>query len=134
MLRKGSRNRVPHSHCIGFGGCTVKNSETKVTANEQNSDPMKENYIMSGAKVGKLAQLGAIATAVLASTCCWLPLLLIALGISVGTISATIAAWRWVILPITFVFLAVAFYFTYRRPKFTAEKEYRNGIEGDAAD
>ena len=67
--------------------------------------------------VGAVAQVGALVSAIVASACCWLPLLLIGFGVSGGALSATFEAWRPVFLPVTFVLLAFAFYFTYRRPK-----------------
>ncbi len=65
----------------------------------------------------RLAQAGALFSAILASACCWLPLLLIAFGVSGGALSATFEAYRPVLLPVTFLLLGVAFYFTYRKPK-----------------
>lgn len=70
--------------------------------------------------VGLWATGGSLISAVLSSACCWLPLLLLAFGIAGGTLSATFAAWRPVLLPVTFLLLGVAFYFTYRRPKALA--------------
>ena len=72
-------------------------------------------------KVGLLAQAGALLGAILASACCWLPLLLVALGVGGGTLSATFEAWRPFLLPVTFAMLGLAFYFTYRRPKPAAQ-------------
>ncbi len=66
--------------------------------------------------VGAVAQVGALASAIVASACCWLPLLLIAFGVSGGALSATFEAWRPVFLPVTFALLAFAFNFTYRKP------------------
>lgn len=74
---------------------------------------------MSGRVV---AQFAALFTAILASACCWLPLLLIAFGVSGGALSAKFEAWRPVLLPVTFVLLAVAFYLTYRRPGAASAK------------
>jgi copper chaperone CopZ len=67
-------------------------------------------------KAGPIAQAGALTAAILASACCWLPLLLIAFGVSGGALSAKFEALRPVLLPVTFVLLALAFYFTYRKP------------------
>ncbi len=64
-----------------------------------------------------IAQVGALASALLASVCCWLPLLLIAFGVSGGALASRFTAMRPVLLPITFLLLALAFYFTYRKPK-----------------
>ncbi len=69
---------------------------------------------------GVVAQFGALASAMVASACCWLPLLLIAVGVSGGALAATFEAWRPVLLPVTFVLLGVAFYFTYRKPEVSA--------------
>lgn len=70
---------------------------------------------------GVLAQVGALASALVASACCWLPLLLIAVGVSGGALSATFGAWRPVLLPVTFALLGLAFYFTYRKPRAAAQ-------------
>lgn len=64
-----------------------------------------------------ITQAGAVVAALLASVCCWLPLLLIAFGVSGGAVAASFTAMRPVLLPITFLLLALAFYFTYRKPK-----------------
>ena len=68
-------------------------------------------------KAGTAAQAGALITAILASACCWLPLLLIAFGVSGGALSAKFEAVRPALLPVTFALLGLAFYFTYRKPK-----------------
>ncbi len=61
-----------------------------------------------------LAKVGALLAATLSSACCWLPLLLIALGISSGTLAAQFAAFRPILLPIAFALLGLAFFLTYR--------------------
>lgn len=68
-------------------------------------------------KAGLMTVAGALISAVLASACCWLPLLLIAFGASGGALSARFEAMRPFLLPVTFIFLGLAFYFTYRKPK-----------------
>jgi copper chaperone CopZ len=68
-------------------------------------------------KAGSIAQAGALISAILASACCWLPLLLIAFGVSGGALAAKFEAARPVLLPVTFVLLGLAFHFTYRKPK-----------------
>lgn len=81
---------------------------------------------------GLLAQVGALASAIVASACCWLPLLLIAVGVSGGALSATFEAWRPVLLPITFALLGLAFYFTYRKPKATTHPSGGTAAGGEA--
>jgi len=88
--------------------------------NEKQS-AMKKSRINAGA----LAQVGALTSAVISSACCWLPLLLLAFGVSGGALSATFKAWRPILLPVTFLFLGIAFFLTYRKPKKAAQ-----GLDG----
>ncbi len=91
----------------------------------------------TGEKVGKtgtlrasvVAQLGAVGSALIASACCWLPLLLVVFGVSGGALSARFAELRPVTLPVTFLFLGVAFYFTYRKPRAYSSGGEESGVE-----
>lgn len=91
-----------------------------------------EPCVASRLDAGAVAQIGALMSAIVASACCWLPLLLIALGISGGALSATFEAWRPVFLPVTFLLLGMAFYFTYRIPKGMTASGSDTGAAGDA--
>ena len=71
-------------------------------------------------RAGRLALVGGLVSAVVASACCWLPLLLVAVGVSGAAVSATFENYRPLFLTLTFGFLAVAFYLAYR-PKKTSE-------------
>ncbi len=66
-------------------------------------------------RAGRWATGGAIVAAVLSSACCWLPLSLIALGISAGGIGAFFEAYRVAFLGATAVLLGTGFYFVYVR-------------------
>jgi len=66
---------------------------------------------------GLLAAGGAIVAAMLSSACCWLPLSLIALGVSAGSIGTFFDAYRIHFLSLTAVMLVGGFYFVYRKPK-----------------
>ena len=68
-----------------------------------------------GRKLGVLATVGAVFTAVLSSACCWLPLLLIAFGASAAGVSGFFEAYRFWFLGATGVLLAVGFYLVYFR-------------------
>ena len=61
-----------------------------------------------------IAKVGTLASAVLASSCCWLPLLLVAVGVSGAGIAATLEAYRPFFMGVTFLFLAMAYYFAFR--------------------
>ncbi len=65
----------------------------------------------------KIAKIGTIISAIMASACCWLPLLLLAVGVSGAGIAATLETYRPLFMAVTFVFLGAAFYFTYRPKK-----------------
>jgi copper chaperone CopZ len=63
----------------------------------------------------QIANVGTLVSAILASSCCWLPLLLIAVGVSGAGIASALESYRPVFSVLTVGFLATAFYFTYRR-------------------
>lgn len=58
--------------------------------------------------------VGAIAAAVLASACCWLPLLLIAVGASAAGFGAVFDRWRPFLLAVMAGLLAWGFWLAYR--------------------
>ncbi len=77
---------------------------------------------MSG-RGGMLAAFGSVLAAVVASACCWLPLLLLAFGVSAAGISAQFEAVRPYFLGGAAVLLAGGFYFTYFRKQACAPGE-----------
>lgn len=64
-----------------------------------------------------IAKVGAVISAIMASACCWLPLVLLAVGASGAGIAAAMEAYRPLFTVVTFGFLATAFYFAYRPRK-----------------
>lgn len=68
-------------------------------------------------KSGALAMTGGLVAAIAASACCWLPLLLLSLGVSGAAAGAAFERYRPILLTATFLLLGVAFYFAYcKRP------------------
>lgn len=67
-----------------------------------------------------IAKVGTVVSAIVASSCCWLPLVLLAVGVSGAGIASTLEAYRPLFIVGTFSFLGTAFYFTYRLKKVTA--------------
>jgi len=67
-----------------------------------------------------IAKVGTVLSAIMASSCCWLPLLLLAVGVSGAGIAATLASYRPLFIVVTALFLGAAFYFTYRPRHATA--------------
>lgn len=60
---------------------------------------------------------GSVLAALIASACCWLPLLLVTLGVSAAGVSAQFEIVRPYFLGLTVVLLGAGFYFSYfRRP------------------
>lgn len=71
-----------------------------------------------GQRTGVLAVAGSVLSALAASACCWIPLLLIAFGVSVGGVSAWLEQYRWLFLGLTAILLGTGFYFVYfRKPQ-----------------
>ena len=70
----------------------------------------------------RIAKIGTILSAIVASSCCWLPPLLIGLGVlfgfsadrMIGVMKGSIETYRPVFMVVTFGFLGTAFYLTYR--------------------
>ncbi len=71
-------------------------------------------HVSAGSGGELIAKIGTVISAIVASSCCWLPLVLLAVGISGVGIAATLEAYRPLFIAVTFGFLAAAFYFTYR--------------------
>ena len=61
-----------------------------------------------------VAKIGTVVSAIMASSCCWLPVLLLAVGVSGAGIASALEAYRPIFMVVTFGFLGMAFYFTYR--------------------
>lgn len=97
--------------CLGAVNRAVElaTSRTKVSLN----GPLPPAPAEAGSTTWFLAG-GAVLMSVIASACCWLPLLLMGLGISAVGASTFFASYRPVLLPTTFLLLAGAWLFTYR--------------------
>lgn len=78
----------------------------------------------SGSRGEKIAKIGTVVSVIVASSCCWLPLLLLAVGVSGAGIAARLEAYRPVFIVVTFGLLGAAFYFTYRPRKTSAAGEH----------
>lgn len=107
------------SCCLGSVTKGIQIAQEELGMNDSNVTPAKP----SGSSTGRgemIAKLGTVVSAIMASACCWLPLVLLAVGVSGAGIAATLEAYRPLFIVVTFGFLAAAFYFTYRPKKAAA--------------
>jgi len=75
----------------------------------------------SGDRAGLMAIGASVATAMLSSACCWLPLLLLTFGAPAAGASAFFERWRPVFIVVAAASLALGFYFAYFRKSACAE-------------
>lgn len=98
---------------------TVNQTELVQTSN--GAEPNEPHSKPPSNRGEKIAKIGTVVSAIMASSCCWLPLVLLAVGVSGAGIASALEAYRPPFIVVTFGFLAAAFYFTYRPKKAVAE-------------
>ncbi|MCH7743681.1 MAG: mercury transporter MerT [Proteobacteria bacterium] len=75
---------------------------------------------------GRLAALASVIGALLASSCCIAPLVLVTLGVSgawIGNLSV-LEPYKPIFAGITFVFLGAGYWWVYHKPKVACEGSY----------
>jgi len=95
--------------------------ETTLVQTTEEMPPKATPFLSSKGRGEKIAKIGTLVSAIMASACCWLPLALLAVGVSGVGIAATLETYRPLFIVVTFGFLAAAFYFTYRPKKAASE-------------
>lgn len=110
------------SCCLGSVGKGIMVAQEELGMNVADTTTPPEKP--SGNKGGKIATVGTLVSAIMASACCWLPLVLLAVGVSGAGIAATLEEYRPYFMVITFGFLGAAFYYTYRPKKAAAVGEH----------
>tara|TARA_R110002096_G_scaffold11_1_gene73 strand:+ start:1167 stop:2357 length:1191 start_codon:yes stop_codon:yes gene_type:complete len=107
------------SCCLGSvaKGIEIAKGELAATESHIGSEP-------PSGRGEKIAKVGTIVSAIMASSCCWLPLVLLAVGVSGAGIATVLETYRPLFMLITFGFLGAAFYFNYRpRPASDANQD-----------
>lgn len=107
------------SCCLGNVTKGVQIAQEELRMNDSNVTPASTEK-SSTDRGEKVAKIGTIISAIMASACCWLPLVLLAVGVSGAGIAATLETYRPLFMVVTFGFLGAAFYFTYRPKKAAA--------------
>lgn len=119
------------SCCLGSvtKGIQIAQEEIGMTTASTKTEPVQTakdgpSRAISSPSTGRgetVAKIGTVVSAIVASACCWLPLALLAVGVSGVGIAATLETYRPLFIVVTFGFLAAAFYFTYRPKKAASE-------------
>jgi copper chaperone CopZ len=91
------------SCCLGSVSRGIETAEAELTGTTPGSS-----------KAETISKAGTVLSAVLASSCCWLPLVLLAFGVSGASIAGALDAYRPFFIASTAACLSAAFYFTYR--------------------
>lgn len=105
------------SCCLGSVGTGIRIAQDELQMSGTDIQAPPTPTKPSGSKGEKIAKIGTIISAIMASSCCWLPLVLLAVGVSGAGIASTLEAYRPYFMVITFGFLGAAFYLTYRPKK-----------------
>ncbi len=108
------------SCCLGSVAKGIETARQEVRMSDATVVPTGETKKTPSNRGETIAKAGTLISAIMASSCCWLPLVLLAAGVSGVGIALTLEAYRPLFMVVTFSFLTAAFYFTYRPRKSAA--------------
>lgn len=134
-VEPGARSRTDYGFsCRTYGGTGVPRRELVADAMRGNTEtgephggpPSSPSSAGTSAPKGQgtlLAVIGSVVSAVVASACCWLPLLLLGFGASAAGVSTMFERARPVFLVSAFGLLGLGFFFAYGRKEACAPGE-----------
>lgn len=105
------------SCCLGSVAKGIETARKELNMNNTTSPSTLASSPPTTNRGETIAKVGTVVSAIMASSCCWLPLVLLAVGVSGAGIAASLEAYRPLFIAVTFGFLGAAFYFTYRARK-----------------
>jgi len=106
--------------CLGSVAKGINTAQEELNMTESNVSIKTTSSPPASGRGELIAKVGVLISAVMASACCWLPLVLLAVGVSGAGIASALEVYRPLFIVITFAFLGAAFYFTYRPRKAAA--------------
>ncbi len=80
-----------------------------------NVEQVQRDAVDSGDRKGLWAAGGSFVAAIVASACCWLPLILLVFGVSAGSVGVFFEKTRPIFLVLSAILLATGFYYAYFR-------------------
>lgn len=93
------------SCCLGSVTKGIQIAQEELGMSDLNVPPSANPAKSSTSRGERIAKIGTVVSAIMASSCCWLPLFLLAVGISGAGIAATLEAYRPLFIVVTFGFL-----------------------------
>ncbi len=116
------------------GSCCLATVAKSIETAKAEIDPTSPTT-SSGNAAETITRIGTVLSAIMASSCCWLPLVLLTFGVSGAGIAGALEAYRPLFIVLTFAFLSAAFYFTYRprRPQANNDDCCSTAPDGCAA-
>ncbi len=120
------------SCCLGSVGKGIKIAQVELDMSDLKTETPSLTAKPSRHKGETIAKVGTLVSAIMASACCWLPLVLLAVGVSGAGIASTLEEYRPYFMVITVGFLGAAFYFTYRPKSSGSDCCVTEASSGDA--
>jgi len=91
--------------CLGSVTKGITTAQEELEMSEPVVPPTNKASHSLSSRGETIAKVGTVVSAIVASSCCWLPLVLLAVGVSGAGIASTLEAYRPLFIVVTFSFL-----------------------------